>query len=160
MKKDRFLTGILIGMVVLVITAVGLFLLRGGEQRYLDENTPEAVVLDYVFALQNRDFQRAYQYLPENYAAYQKPSFTEFRSYFNYEQGANTGIQVLSVEAQDGFAWVEIETVQSSGGLFGGIYRSQEFANLILDDDGKWKLFSMPYPFWGWEWFDGAQIYR
>jgi hypothetical protein len=50
MKQDRFLTGILIGVVVLVVAAVGLFIFRGGEQTYLDENTPKAVVLNYVLA--------------------------------------------------------------------------------------------------------------
>jgi uncharacterized protein YrzB (UPF0473 family) len=160
MKQDRFLTGILIGVVLLVVISVGLFMLRGGEPSYLDENTPEAVVLNYVLALQNRDYEKAYQYLPEEYEVQKKPSFTVFRSYFSNEQSTNTAIQVVSVETQDDLAWVMVETVQSSGGLFGGIYRSQQTAHLVMEDSGNWKIVSMPYPFWGWEWFDGVQTYR
>jgi hypothetical protein len=57
-------------------------------------------------------------------------------------------------------AWVEVETIQSSGRLLGGVYRSDGTAILIMDENEEWKLVAMPYPFWGWEWFEGAKIYR
>lgn len=160
MKQDRFLTGILIGVVVLVVAAVGLFILRNDEQTYLDENTPEAVVLNYVLALQSEDYEQAYAYLPDEYGELEKPTFSEFRSYFTFDQGVQVGIKINSVDAQTDQAWVQVETSQTSGGLLGGVYRSEGIAILVLDQDGEWKLVSMPYPFWGWEWFDGAKTIR
>ena len=159
MKQDRFLTGILIGVLVLVLAAVGMFFLRGGETGYLEETTPGAVVLNYVYALQTGDYQRAYQYLPEEFEDQQKPSFAEFRSYLNRNQASSTGITIISVDTTADFAWVNLESVHASGGIFGGIYRSQETAQLVLDDSGNWKIIFMPYQYWGWEWFDQVQIY-
>ncbi|MEN8243183.1 MAG: hypothetical protein ABFS17_14830, partial [Chloroflexota bacterium] len=152
------LTGILVGVLVLVIAAIGMFFLRKGETGYLEETTPDAVVLNYVYALQTGDYQRAYQYLPAEFKEQQKPSFAEFKSYFNRNQSSSTGITIISVDTEESLAWVNLETVQSSGGLFGGIYRSQENAQLILDADENWKIIYMPYQFWGWDWFDRAQI--
>lgn len=160
MKQDRFLTAILIGVLVLVVAAIGLFLFRGGETGYLENNSPEAVVLNYVYALQQGDYERAYQYLPEEYNGQSKPEFNEFRSYFNHNQLTSQGISILSIEEQADITWVMVETVQSSGGIFGGIYRSQETAQLIHDLSGDWKIIYMPYQFWGWEWFDDVQVYR
>lgn len=160
MKQDRFLNWILIGVGVLVAVAVGLFILRDGEQAYLDEDTPEAIVLNYVFALQTEDFERAYSYLPDEYQEQEKPSFSEFRSYFIHNQIAQTGIKVISTDMESGQAWILVETVQSSQGLLGEVYRSEGSAVLIMDENGDWMLVGMPYPFWGWEWFDGAKIYR
>lgn len=157
MKQDRFLTGILIGVVVLVVAAVGLFIFRDGEQTYLDEHTPEAVVLNYVLALQSEDYERAYTYLPAEYQDQEKPSFNEFRSYFTYDQVVQVGIKITSIDVNTDQAWVQAETIQSSGGLLGGIYRSDGTAILIMDEYGEWKLVAMPYPFWGWEWFEGVK---
>ena len=160
MKQDRFLTGILIGVLVLVIAAVVLFFLRDGDTGYLDETTPDTVVLNYVYALQIGDYQRAYQYLPEEHEDQQRPSFSEFRSYLNHNQTNSVGITIISVDIEDDFSWVFLETAHSSGGLFGNIYRLEEIAYLIMDESGEWKIIYMPYQFWGWDWFDVAQIYR
>ncbi len=48
MKQDRFLTGILIGIGVLVVVALALFFARQGKQTYMAGDTPEAVVFNYA----------------------------------------------------------------------------------------------------------------
>lgn len=160
MKEDRFLIGILIGVLVVIIVALGVFFLRDSENKYLDEATPDAVVLNYVLALQSEDYSLAYSYLPAEYQDQKKPTLTQFRSNFSYDQAFRVGIKVISVEVENDHAWVEVETVQSGGGLFGGVYRSNDIAVLVLDDNQEWKLIYMPYPFWGWDWFNGVKIIR
>lgn len=162
MRQDKFLTGILVGVVVLVVIAVGLFFFRDSDRTYIADGTPQAVVLNYVLAVQTGDYQRAYSYLAEEYEDETKPSFAQFRSYFSYgDYRYNTiGINIISVDQEEYLAWVNLETVESDGGLFREVYRARDTAILIKDDSGDWKLISMPYQFWGWEWYGDAKVIR
>jgi hypothetical protein len=162
MKQDRFLTAILIGVAVLVVAALALFFIRGTDQPYLEENEPGGVVLNYVLALQSGDYEKAYSYLAEAYKDEPGPTFAEFRSYFlyDYNRFGNVSVSILSVDREADMVWVEVETIESGGGLFGGVYRYPDSAILILDNAGEWKLIRMPYQFWGWEWFGDAVINR
>ena len=65
MKQDRFLTGILIGIAVLVVIALAVFFLRQGSQSYISEDAPEGVVHNYVLAVLNDDYEKAYGYLAD-----------------------------------------------------------------------------------------------
>jgi hypothetical protein len=162
MKQDRFLTAILIGVVVLVVAALALYFVRGTDQTYLDEGEPGGVVLNYVLALHSGDYEKAYSYLAEEYKDEPGPTFAEFRAYFSYDYNrfGNVSASILSVDQEIDMAWVKVETAESSGGLFGGVYRNQDTAILVLDEAGEWKLIRMPYQFWGWEWFGDAAINR
>jgi len=44
MKQDRFLVGILVGIGVLVVIALGLFFTRQDKQEYISDDTPKGVV--------------------------------------------------------------------------------------------------------------------
>ena len=83
MKKVRFLIGILAGIGVLITAALVVFFIRQGDgQTYMGENTPDGIVHNYVLALQQGDFQKAYGYLADEEG---KPGFGSFRSYFKTE---------------------------------------------------------------------------
>ena len=58
MKQDRFLTGILIGIGVLVVIALVVFFTRKDSQTYVSEDVPEGVVHNYVLAVLNKDYQK------------------------------------------------------------------------------------------------------
>ena len=82
MKQDRFLIGILVGIGVLVVLALGLFFTRQDTQEYQTDDTPEGVVHNYVLALYRGDHEKAYGYLAEGE---NKPSYNEFREpFFNH----------------------------------------------------------------------------
>ena len=59
--------------------AVGVFLVRQNAQDYVAEDTPEGIVHNYVFAIQQDDFERAYNYLIDGE---NKPTFSDFRSHY------------------------------------------------------------------------------
>ena len=81
MKQDKFLTGILIGIGVLIVIALALFFTRKDTKQYTTEDTPEGVVYNYVLAVFNRDYEKAYTYLAD---LKNKPTYEEFRkSFFN-----------------------------------------------------------------------------
>src|SRR3990172_5492308 len=79
MKQDRFLTGILIGIGVLVIAALAVFITRKDTQTYVSDDTPEGIVHNYVVAVLEKDYEKAYGYLAE---LDNKPAYDNFRQAF------------------------------------------------------------------------------
>jgi len=79
MRQDRFLTGILIGIAVLVVAALAVFFTRDDTQTYVSEDTPEGVTHNYVVAILNKDYKKAYTYLAD---LDNKPTYEQFRDAF------------------------------------------------------------------------------
>lgn len=157
MKQDRFLFGILIFIIVLVAVALGLFYSRQDMQTYGPEDTPEGVVRNYVIAVQNMDFERAYNYLATKDA---KPSYDDFRKAFlNRElDTSNAAVQIGSTRTiSENEVVVDITLVYSSRDPFSNSWSDYQRASLAKQE-GSWKLSNMPYPYWGWEWYSNTPI--
>lgn len=152
MKQDRFLIGILIGIALLVLIAVGLFLARGGEQDYGLDDTPQGVVRNYVLALEKGDFQRAYSYL---YDAPDKPDFDQFRQSFLTRRLDTTSaaLQIGQVREAGNQVTVELVVIRGGSGPFNDVYRENNSALLELDSAGAWKIVNLPFPYWNWDWY-------
>ncbi len=151
MKQDRFLLGIVIGIGVLAVVALGLFFMRQDTQVYLTTNTPEAVVHNYVLALTNSDYEKAYGYLAD---LEHKPTYAEFRqSFFNrMVNPEGVGVDVGKSEVNGDEATVEITLMYSSSDPFSNNYNNTDRAQLVRQN-GEWKLSSMPYNFWDYNWY-------
>ncbi len=152
MKHDRFLLGILIFIGLLVIAALTLFFARHEDQTYGTEGTPEGVIRNYVLALQNYDFERAYGYLADKE---NKPSLDYFRQAFLNRQLdiTNAAIQIGKVEmvASDQ-ALVDVTVVYAATDPFSSGSSSHMTASLEMQN-GAWRITNMPYPYWGWDWY-------
>ncbi len=59
---DRFLIGIVVAIILLVVVAFAVILTRPKPSYVLDD-TPEGVIQNYLLALQQRDYERAFSYL-------------------------------------------------------------------------------------------------
>lgn len=156
MKQDKFLTGILVGVGVLVVAAVGLFFLRQDEQTYMAEDTPDGVAHNYVLAIQMGDYDRAYGYLAEVEGKPDKLSFTKFFSN-RYRGETDAGVQIMGyelVEMDNGRegAVVDLSIMESYGGLFGERHDYEDIA-VLVKQGGEWKITQMPYQFWDWGWY-------
>ena len=151
MKQDRFLLGIVIGIGVLAVVALGLFFMRQDTQVYLTTNTPEAVVHNYVLALTNSDYEKAYGYLAD---LEHKPTYAEFRqSFFNrMVNPERVGVDVGKSEVNGDEATVEITLMYSSSDPFSNNFNNTDRAQLVRQN-GEWKLSSMPYNFWDYNWY-------
>jgi hypothetical protein len=151
MKQDRFLTGILIGIGLLIVLALALFFTRQDQREYLPDGTPEGVVHNYVLAILNQEYQKAYGYLAD---LEHKPSYDEFRrSFFNgMVNPGNTGLDVGTAEIHDDEAVVTLTLFYSYRDPFSSGYESMDRA-LLVEQDGNWKLSSMPYNFWDYSWY-------
>src|SRR3972149_1468711 len=64
---DRFLLGIVAGIALLVVVAF-LLVLNRKELTYQSEDTPQGVAHNYLLALQERDYERAFGYLSPDLA--------------------------------------------------------------------------------------------
>ncbi len=153
MRQDRFLIGILAGIGVLVVLSLAIYFVRRGGLEYGGEDTPEGVVQNYVIALQRSDYARAYSYLAE---FENKPDQAYFRQPFVSYQDRDvtlTGIEITSsVETETGSgALVYLVLLRGGSGPFDQAYRENNTAEMVLEG-GLWKIRSMPYPFWSYEW--------
>jgi hypothetical protein len=151
MKQDKFLTGILIGIGVLILLALGLFFVRQDKRDYVAETTPDGVVHNYVLTVLNKDYQKAYGYLAD---LEHKPTYEEFRqSFFNGMINPNdTGVDVGSVEINKDEAVVSLSVYYSNTDPFSSRYASQDRA-LLIQQNNQWKVNSMPNNFWGYNWY-------
>ena len=107
MKEDRFLIAILSGIGVLIIISLVLFFIRRTEFTYVSEDTPEAVVQNYIVALHMGDYERAYRYLADGD---DKLEISDFRQPFlnNALDLSNTSATIDDSTIVDGEAFVKI----------------------------------------------------
>lgn len=151
MKQDRFLMAILAGIGILVVISLTIFLVRRQQITYLPEDTPSAVVHNYVVALQSGDFERAHGYLAD---ADGRPSLQAFRDVFLMKQlqpgqaSLKLGETFISGEQ----ATVQLTVIQGDSGLMGSSYRQNDRATLE-QQNGVWKIRYLPYPYFNWDWF-------
>src|SRR5512135_2470023 len=147
MRQDRFLTGILIGIAVLIVAALVVFFTRRDPGNYVAENAPEGVVHNYVLAVLKKDYQKAYGYLAD---LDHKPTYDEFRQAFavgRLSPGSN-GVKIGNAEVAGDSASVEVNMVNTPGDPFAPGFNDVGSAQLV-QQNGAWKISSMPaYNLW------------
>ena len=152
MKQDRFLTGILIGIGVLVIVALTVFFTRKDSQTYIAEDTPEGVVHNYVVAVLNKDYEKAYCYLAE---LKDKPEYDDFRQAFlnGIVNPNNAAVDIGGSDIVNDEASVEVAMIYNPSDPFSSGYRDTQRA-VLVKQNGAWKISSMPsYYFWDYNWY-------
>ena len=152
MKQDRFLTGILVGIAVLVVVALVVFFLRQNTQSYISEDAPEGVVHNYVLAVLNNDYEKAYGYLA---GLDNKPTYEQFRDAFvtGVVNPNNSAVDIGNSEIIDDTASVEVAWIYNPSDPFSTGYRDVQRA-LLVREGGAWKLSSMPtYYYWDYNWY-------
>ena len=151
MKQDRFLTAILTGIAIVVVLSLVVFFTRQKQPAYQPDDTPQGVLHNYVTALYQKDYEKAYAYLAD---LENKPKYTLFRQAFLSKQidPTNSDLQIESAEISEREALVLISVISSWGGPFESTSRSAYTATLEKQN-GQWKISNLPYPYWGWDWY-------
>ena len=151
MKQDKFLTGILVGIGALIVLALALFFLRQDRRDYLPEDTPEDVAHNYALAVLDRDYEKAYGYLAD---LKYKPTYEEFRQSFlnGMVNPEGMGLGVGEAEIHGDEAVVNVTIYYSYSDPFSTRTGYTESA-LLVEQDGAWKVSSMPGNFWDWNWY-------
>jgi hypothetical protein len=117
------------------------------------DDSPEGVVHNYVVAVLDKDYHKAYGFLAD---LEHKPTLTEFQRAFLTAQvnpqGSAVEIGVAEISSND-VAFVEVALVHNPSDPFSTGYRDVQRAGLVLQN-GAWKLTSMPsYYFWEYNWY-------
>ena len=152
MKQDRFLAGILIGIAVLIIAALTVFFTRQNQQTYGSEDTPEGVVHNYVLAVLNKDYQKAYGYLAD---LENKPNYDAFHRSFatGSLNPSNVGMKIGQADVTGEDATVDVSTVNAPSDPFSSGYNNAGSAQLVRQN-GAWKISSIPaYNVWDYSWY-------
>lgn len=161
-STNKILIGIVVGVVLLVIVAF-VVTLNKPPQSYQDESTPDGVAHNYLLALQQEDYERAYRYLSPTLAGYPS-NLEEFSSdvkqnswNFRFHRDTSLSITATNVNGQNATVTVR-ETEYRDLNLFGGGRSVKTFEMTLLPSNGTWQIVSSEYYWWRcWEKDDGCK---
>jgi hypothetical protein len=158
---DKTLIGIVAAIILLVIAAFTVALLRP-KPTYQPEDTPEGVTHNYLLAIQQEDYTRAYSYLSPNIPGYPntESEFVGDLENHNFQfrpadSSSTVSVGSASVVADTAFTDVS-ETVFYQSGLFESNQSTNDFTVKLVRDkgSGQWKIVdssSSNYWIWCWE---------
>jgi len=146
MKTDKFLVGFVIFIIVLVAVAFTIALARP-KPTYQAEDKPEGVAFNYLFALQQGDYERAYGYLSPSVKGYPADAAKfrkDIQDSWNFG-GLKNGSLSLEVVSSESVGDVVIVTVKETTFYEGGLFDSGESSStfemtLEQKKNGKWKI--------------------
>jgi len=144
-STDKFLIGIVAGIILLVVVVFLVVLLRP-EPEYLAEDTPEGVTHNYLLALQNGEYERALDNLSSSvkHAPKDVNEFVEDIDGCSYrfrDLDRDTSLIVVSADIRGERAEVQIkQTVFYSGDMFDSNLIERVFEMRLKKQNGAWKL--------------------
>lgn len=149
MTRDRSLIWFLGSILCLALIATVVSLVQTRTLDYRRDDTPEAVVHNYILALQRGDAEKAASLFLQDG---QHPDVLQVQRALAAREIdlSNQTIQVRSAVVQGDQAVVTLEIYQESG-PFGGGY-SYTDTSLLKRQDGAWRIDTLPYPLWSWNW--------
>ena len=145
MKQDRFLLIILTGIVLLAVTAVAIFIQRQNSQKYVLDATPEGVLRNYILAVHQGDYTKAFSYMQK---LGEKPDLDDFEQRLSKKTSVinRTTLKIVNVDIGEHEAEIEVIISREGADPFANRYSTRETITLVLQA-GDWKLTRMPYPF-------------
>jgi len=152
---DKFLIGIVAGIVLLVVVAFVVTLTKP-EPTYGEEDFPEGVVHNYLVALKLKEYERAYGYLSPLIKGYPATSarmtahILKNKSRFRLDQDVTLSVESADILGSN--ATVEVRESRFTGGdLFDSGQSTRVFEMDLILVDGEWKIeYSPSYFAWCW----------
>ncbi len=160
-NTNKILTGIVAGIVLLVIIAF-VVTLRQPPPSYQDETTPDGIAHNYLLALRQNDYERAYGYLSPTLPGYPH-DLDQFirdveKSSWRFRQNADVSLSIGLTSANDQTATVTVQETRYYdqsllGSLFGGNRSVRSFNVTLRRSEGTWKIINAGYYYWDscWE---------
>ncbi len=150
MQTDRSWRYFIGAVVLLILVAAGVAFWRQRALNYRLEDTPDAVVFNYVLAVQRKDAPMLATLMVQDE---EHPTLTEIQQALSSGALSLNGVSVRlgEVTIRDDEAWVELVMWAAGDEPLGDGYRFVELAYLVRED-GRWKVKRMPYSLWSWEW--------
>jgi hypothetical protein len=144
-RTDKYVIVFVAGVIALVIVAL-VFAGMQPEKTYLDGDGPEAVAHNYLLALEQGDYDRAYAHLSPALEGYPQ-SAVEFARQVRREPWAfpteenSSALALLAIEERGAWADAEVRMTSNYGnGLLGFNRRTDEFDLQLEQTDVGWKI--------------------
>jgi hypothetical protein len=152
-SSRRWLIIFAIVISILVIATVSLVLLmKGNEIALLPQDTPQGIVQRYLIAVQEKNYQKAYNYL----------SFEPSQKIKAYDDWLRMVIGAPQISDQPAWKATLGKTIQNGdnvtveviidtfrpGGPFEDLLRSQQIIFQLSKIDGNWLITSPAYIYW------------
>jgi len=161
-STDKLLLGIVLGVVLLIVIVFSVMLLKP-KPSFQSEDTPDGVAHNYLLALQQEDYDRAYSYLstslpgyPDNAEAFRQ-NVADYS--WRFRLGQEVTLAIESAETLNSRAVVTVlETRFYQSGAFEGSQRISTFEIDLELDGNQWKIVdSDSYFAWCWDDEDGCR---
>ena len=143
---DKFLIGIVSGVVLLVGVVLALTLLRPNQPSYQPDDTPEGVAHNYLLALQLEDYERSYGYLsptlpayPDDAEVFERNVQNSHWSFGYHDDDVSLAVESVNVSG-DKAKIVVRKTEFYRGGLFDSGQYSTTFDMTLRREQGMWKI--------------------
>jgi len=156
-NTDKFLVAIVAGVVLLVAAAFGVAALRP-KPAYQAEDAPDGVVHNYLLAIKQADYDRAYGYLSPKISGY-PPTAADFardvrQSSYNFQlDNPATTVSIQAAYVTDNRAEVIVhETIFQSNGLFGSSEYPHSTTFQLRRESEQWKIYNSDQSYWTWCW--------
>lgn len=162
-STDKFLTGIVIAVVLLVGVAFAVAFLRP-KPTYRSEDAPEGVAHNYLLALQQANYERAYGTLAPTISGHpaSAQAFADDIRNYSWNFRLDDTSTTLTVEAAritgDQAAVTVRETHFNQGGLFESSQYTNTFEMRLRREEGVWRIIGAE-SYWAscWDDQDGCQ---
>ena len=143
-SKDRFLIGIVVGVLLLVIVAF-IVVLRRPEPTYRADDSPEGVAHNYLLAVRQGEYERAYGYLsptlkgyPTNAAQFAN-DIEQQRWLFRLDDDVTLAIESAQINGDEAAVVIQ-ETTFYSGGLFNSNQYTNRFNLYLIRSGNSWVI--------------------
>ncbi|MCP4427065.1 MAG: hypothetical protein GY803_21455 [Chloroflexi bacterium] len=158
---NKILIGIVAGVVLLVVVAF-VVTLRQPPPSYQDEATPDGIAHNYLLALRQSDYERAYGYLSPTLPGYPR-DLDQFildieKRRWRFRQDEDVSLAIISTSVNDQTATVKVQETWHYDynlleGLFGGNQSVRNFNVTLRHSDGAWRIINAGYYYWDscWE---------
>jgi hypothetical protein len=145
-STDKFLIGIVGGIILLVGVAFAVAFWRP-QPSYQPEDTPEGVAHNYLFALQQGDYARAYNYLSsrlEGYPAISDKFISDLDEYSWQMHDMKNQSVTLAVDSAKLTGDRAVVTVRDTHFYRGDLFDSNQYTNTfemtLQRENGEWKI--------------------
>jgi hypothetical protein len=157
--NDRFLFGIVV-FIILLLGTTFLIAYTRPEPAYLPEDTPQGVAHNYLLALQDKDYERAYSYLHPKLKGYPQTaedfSSSISRYSWSFRNIASSSFEVSPPAKEHQLVTTRVvvhELNFRERGFFDSTETKQDFTVTLQKRKDQW-LITKSESYWLWCWDD------
>ena len=144
--SDKWLL-VIVGGIVLLVIAAFLITLSRPEAEFLTDDSPGNAAHNYLLALQNEDYARAYEYLspalegyPESAAKFER-DVRENEWAFRKDLDVRLNVAMDSVVESGDRAYVEVREARfNADSIFSTSQTTRTFEMTLLFENNAWKI--------------------